>query len=185
MSRLSREFPDSWEERLDSMFETADTHRKQQREESTMTTTDTDTAAAREFFEARYAADPLHDWCTADEVSLAKVIAQARRDGAACSQDLISELACALLDSLQREEQATAEAERDMKNMAKGHLDSEVEYRATIRGLIQRLAAAEAKAGWRPMERHMSNVQLALVALGLLTLVNYALVAVILVSTSP
>ena len=31
-----------------------------------------------------------------------------------------------------------------MKNMAKGHLDSEVEYRATIRDLTQRLAAVEA-----------------------------------------
>ena len=54
----------------------------------------------------------------------------------------------ALLDSLQRlaeAEKDVSEHERDLKNMAKDHLDSEFEYRATIRDLEQRLAAAEAR----------------------------------------
>lgn len=39
--------------------------------------------AARDFFEARYAEDPMHDWSNADELAVAALIAQARRDGAA------------------------------------------------------------------------------------------------------
>jgi len=36
MSRLSREFPDSWERRLEQLFEASDTRRKQAREEQTV-----------------------------------------------------------------------------------------------------------------------------------------------------